>query len=75
MKSKRPLELASVGHLSPKNILKQRKLKKSQKHEFLGYTMTSHDFKHDMDGFYISQSFQRVQDHPIRSSNKNDTAS
>ena len=57
------------------NILKQSEHKEGQKDEFMGFTMTSHDFKHDMDRFYISQAFQRVQDHPIRSSNEKDTAS
>ena len=57
-----------------KYILKQSEHNKDQKHEFLGHTMTSHDFKQDMDGFYISQDFQRVQDHPIRSSNEKNVA-
>ena len=50
--------------------MKQREHKEGQKDEFLGCTMTSHDFKHDMDGFYTFQVFQRVQDHPIRSLNE-----
>ena len=49
--------------------------REDQKDEFLGCTMTSHDFNIDMYGFYTSQSFQRVQDHPIRSSNEQDTTS
>ena len=56
-------------------ILKQREHKEDQNDEFLGFTMTSHGFKHDMDGFYTSQSFQKVQDHLIQSSNEKDMAS
>ena len=56
-------------------ILKQIEHKEDQKDEFLGYTMTTHGFKLDIYGFYTSQFFQQVQDHPIRSSNEKDTVS
>ena len=58
-----------------KHILKQRENKENQKNEFMGCTMTSHGFKLNMYGFYTSQSFKRVQDHPIQSSNEKYMAS
>ena len=57
-----------------RNILKQREHKEVQIDEFLGCTITSHGFNHDMDIFYTFQAFQRVQGHPIQSSIENDTA-
>ena len=46
----------------------------AKKDEFLDCTMTSHGFKHDMDGLYTFQSFQRVKDHLFWSLNEKDMA-
>ena len=36
--------------------MKQREHEEGQKDEFMGFTMTSHGFNHDMDGLYTFQA-------------------